>query len=308
MRKPFFSFVLLLLACFGFTESEELEKKYCYELSVCAIFKDEAAYLKEWIEFHKLVGVEHFYLINHCSRDDYLAVLQPYIDNGEIDLFHCLDARFDAHGFMYCIQPQEYTKIIQYCKDETKWLAIIDADEFLFPVCCDRLTEFLKDYEDFGGVYVFWQMFGTSFVPKIPNRKLQIEMFVFQSDKNYYYNKWGKSIVRPDRVEKAHLHFSKYLPPYVHVFPNKEVIPEFETIIQKDRELISKFEVDVSKVRINHYWTRDEDYSQNTKRPRYRDWGLEGEYFYRIDQLNKKPNYEIFKYVNRLKEKMFGED
>lgn len=39
-----------------------------YELAICAIFQDEAAYLKEWIEFHKLVGVQHFYLYNHASR------------------------------------------------------------------------------------------------------------------------------------------------------------------------------------------------------------------------------------------------
>ncbi|MGK5593810.1 MAG: glycosyltransferase family 92 protein [Parachlamydiaceae bacterium] len=308
MHKYLISFILSFLACLGFIKGEELEKKYCYELSVCAIFKDEAAYLKEWIEFHKLIGVEHFYLVNHCSCDDYLAVLQPYIDKGEVELFHCFDARFDAYGFMHCVQPQEYAKIIQYCKHETKWLAVIDADEFLFPTCCDRLTDFLKDYEAFGGVYVFWQMFGTSFVPKIMNHRLLIETFVFQSDKNYYYNKWGKSIVRPDRVEKVHLHFCKYISPYVHVFPNKEEIPEFELIMKLDHELISTFDVDVSKIRINHYWTRDEFYSQSTKRSRYRDWGLEAEYFSRVNQLNKKPNYDIFKYVDQLKEKMFGVD
>ncbi|KIC71464.1 hypothetical protein DB44_DM00010, partial [Candidatus Protochlamydia amoebophila] len=33
---------------------------YIYDLSVCAIFKNEAPYLKEWIEYHRLIGVKHF--------------------------------------------------------------------------------------------------------------------------------------------------------------------------------------------------------------------------------------------------------
>lgn len=33
-----------------------------YYLSIGAIFKDEARFLDEWIEFHLGIGVEHFYL------------------------------------------------------------------------------------------------------------------------------------------------------------------------------------------------------------------------------------------------------
>ena len=30
-----------------------------YYFSICAIFKDESLSIKEWIEYHKLIGVEH---------------------------------------------------------------------------------------------------------------------------------------------------------------------------------------------------------------------------------------------------------
>lgn len=39
---------------------ETQEKKY--NVSICAIFKNEAPYLKEWIEFNNIVGVNHFYM------------------------------------------------------------------------------------------------------------------------------------------------------------------------------------------------------------------------------------------------------
>ena len=33
---------------------------YDYEFAICTIFKNNASYLKEWIEFHRMMGVEHF--------------------------------------------------------------------------------------------------------------------------------------------------------------------------------------------------------------------------------------------------------
>ena len=59
---------------------------YQHELSVTAIFRDEAPYLREWIEYHKLLGVEHFYLYNNLSQDKCNEVLAPYVKNGEVDL------------------------------------------------------------------------------------------------------------------------------------------------------------------------------------------------------------------------------
>ena len=50
---------------YRFVHVKPQDKKY--NVAVCAIFKNEAPYLKEWIEFNHLVGVEHFYLYNNNS-------------------------------------------------------------------------------------------------------------------------------------------------------------------------------------------------------------------------------------------------
>ena len=57
-----------------------------YKVSVCAIFKNEAPYLKEWIEFNRIVGVEHFYLYNNNSEDNYEEIIAPYIKKGLVTL------------------------------------------------------------------------------------------------------------------------------------------------------------------------------------------------------------------------------
>ena len=38
-------------------------------LSIWALYQDEAPYMREWIEFHRLMGVEHFFLYDHDSAD-----------------------------------------------------------------------------------------------------------------------------------------------------------------------------------------------------------------------------------------------
>lgn len=57
-----------------------------HPLSICMIFRDEAPYLKEWIEFHRLAGVDHFDLCNHRNQDNYLDVLTPYMKKGVVEL------------------------------------------------------------------------------------------------------------------------------------------------------------------------------------------------------------------------------
>src|SRR3954454_3236476 len=122
-------------------------------LSVCAIYLDEAPYLREWIEFHRLVGVERFYMYDHESTDDHLAVLAPYIENGTVVVQE------------WPIQPgqlEAYDHCVATHGDETRWIACIDIDEFLFSPTLRPVSEILPDYEQHPALAVNWAMFGTS--------------------------------------------------------------------------------------------------------------------------------------------------
>lgn len=47
-------------------------------------------YLEEWLEYHMLIGVQHFFLMsNECDTDEAeaaKALLQPYIHRGVVSL------------------------------------------------------------------------------------------------------------------------------------------------------------------------------------------------------------------------------
>ena len=49
-----------------------------------AVFKNESMYLKEWIDFHLLAGIEHFYLYDNSTTDDPSSVLKKYIEEEKV--------------------------------------------------------------------------------------------------------------------------------------------------------------------------------------------------------------------------------
>lgn len=55
---------------------------------VCAVAKNEARYIQEWLAFHLVAGVEHFYIYLNDVEDRTLEALQPFIEVGrhQIDL------------------------------------------------------------------------------------------------------------------------------------------------------------------------------------------------------------------------------
>ncbi|MEI8125426.1 MAG: glycosyltransferase family 92 protein [Parachlamydiaceae bacterium] len=232
---------------------------YQHELSVTAIFRDEAPYLREWIEYHKLLGVEHFYLYNNLSQDKCHEVLAPYVKNGEVDL---IEWPMAPHSWSEWdgIQIAAYKDALERAKKRTAWLAIIDIDEFLVPIKHKNLKDFLSDYkkqQDIGGVCLGWVFFGTSNVEKIPDDRLLIETLVLNGgpaaggNASAIWNQGAyKSIVRPTCVSGiSSPHYCSYKTGRHHIMAGFEV------------------------GQINHYWTRDLYYLENYKIPRREEWG-----------------------------------
>ena len=123
-------------------------------LSICMNFKDEAPYLKEWLEYHLSIGVDHFYLYNNESSDNYLEILKPYQDKGIITLNNVSGKTAKKKSFEHFVKNYKFL---------TYWVALIDSDEYLTFTEEDMTGwEFFKNYEDHSGVGLNWLMFGSS--------------------------------------------------------------------------------------------------------------------------------------------------
>ena len=49
-------------------------------ISVCAVVKNEAAYIQEWLAFHLHSGVQHFHLYLNDDQEGMMTALKPFID------------------------------------------------------------------------------------------------------------------------------------------------------------------------------------------------------------------------------------
>lgn len=265
-----------------------------YELSIIAIFRDEARFLKEWIEFHKIVGVEHFWLYNNCSKDNFHEVLAPYIEKGEVEL---IDWSIDSHNTPEWnkIQCKAYMNGLKRALGVSAWVAVIDTDEFLFPVECDNLAEFLRDYSSYGAVTANWQMYGTSGVERIPENALMIDLLSWKSPTDQTDNLHIKSIVRPIAVFDCKIpHYFELRAGYSQVDSNKN---PFKGAFSP--------KVDVSKIRINHYWSRDVAFMKEVKIARRILWGMPIESIYELERnLNQVQDNSIQRFSERLKNQM----
>lgn len=273
-----------------------------YRLSLCAIFKNEAPYLKEWIEFHLLQGVEHFFLYNNNSTDEYAKILEPYLQSNTVTLkdwnftYNAVN-QGDAYPWL-TIQSAAYTNCIQTNGHLTTWLAFIDIDEFLFCPTGMNLPEFLQSYESFGGLCISRLFFGTSQLETLPSHNLLIEMLTRCARKESQYNSTIKSIIQPRHTKSAlNAHVFQYKNGYFAIDPLGHVI---ENTIQTP-------EISLDQIRINHYWTRTEKYFREVKidsRNNRRTYETKDRLRKRASEYNECIDREILQFVPFLKEKM----
>lgn len=268
---------------------------YEYELSIAAIFNDEARFLKEWIEFHKLVGVQHFYLYNNNSTDHYLVVLQPYVDRGEVELLDWTQDYTHLGGWND-VQCSAYQHALVISKGKTRWLAIIDLDEYIVPSKEENLVSLLSKYKRFSGVGLNWQMFGTSHVARVADDQTMVESLRYKQASSHSHHKTIKSIVQPERVSWC------VNPHWVHFKKGWTV----NTSYQKCHEALSPT-VCIDKVRLHHYWTRDEEYLYTVKYEHIKKYSPEITFEILTEMTatyNHEYDYTIGRFVPRLRKNM----
>lgn len=228
---------------FSFRNKQEFK----YEVSICMIFKNEAKVLREWIEYHRLIGVDHFYLYNNFSDDDYLSVLKPYIEQDIVTLVEW---------------PVKYGQMLAYndCYEknrrETRWLGYIDADEFVNLQQCNNIKDFVKKYQAYPALYLYWRMFGTSGLLNEPKEYLMTEAFtaswpwLCNIGKTFINNSYGNIKIG---MHQSVAYIAKF--PLFPIDDKKMFKPFFSNIFS---DLLGY----TPKAYINHYWSRSYEFYQ----------------------------------------------
>jgi hypothetical protein len=123
------------------------------------ILKEEDAFVDEWIAYHRLLGVEHFYLYDHDPRLPLKRLLhrhRHYVTVTDWLVRHGVHARHQG----FSAQVKAYNHYRRHYAKYDQWAAFIDADEFIALKKHASLQEFLREYDDCCAVSLNWFAFG----------------------------------------------------------------------------------------------------------------------------------------------------
>ncbi|MES2604954.1 MAG: glycosyltransferase family 2 protein [Pseudomonadota bacterium] len=171
-------------------------------LAVCGIVRDEAPYLLEWIAWHRLIGVDHFVLFDNESVDGTTAMLKSLAKAGLVD--HVVWPNIKDMPAQRAAYIAGLARLGWRCR----WVAFIDADEFLNPLRGETLPQILADYDTAAGLVVPWRLFGSNgHVQK--DDELVINRFTRRGPAESHLNHSVKTIVQARLVARPDIHTPK---------------------------------------------------------------------------------------------------
>ena len=236
---------------------------FVYDLSVVTIMKNEAPYVKEWLDYHLLAGVDHFFIYDNESPDNLKEILQPYIDAGIV-----------TYTFFpgKCRQMESYIDAVKRFRFLSRYIAWIDADEFIFPKSKPTITEvvdeILSTYPNASGLAVNIHTYGSNGHDKADYSVGVLERFTRRAS-----NDWTPPVSwRPDLKGGTATVKSIADPRKVNLFTHPHAPIYFEgchSVGEKGNVVLefSSYPVSTEKIVMNHYSVKSkEEYAKKVQR------------------------------------------
>lgn len=270
------------------------EKKY--RVAICAIFKNEGPYFREWLEFHRIVGVDHFYLYNNNSDDNFREILAPYIAEGLVTLIEWPQQQ---------AQMQAYWDCIARFRGETRWIGFIDLDEYVVPRKMDTIYEALQPMEkNRPAVMLYWRVFGSSGRMVRDRTGLVTEDFTVcwpkydSIGKMFYNTAYDPAPDAPQNSAMHHRQWARYngiLMPPVNM---DDMVCIWEQCQVKSDDF---------PIQINHYFTKSyQEYGEKRARGDvyFKINPHDEAYFFEHEMRCTATDYSAYRFLIHLKKKM----
>jgi len=222
-----------------------------YKISVLAMFKNESTIIKDWVEHYLREGVEHFYLIDNGSTDDYYEKIKMY--NKYITLTK--DPTRLPKGTQTFLFNKIYSETIKY---ETEWIIFCDIDEYIYArngnnQIMDALNKLPRNVEK---IWLPWKCFGSSGNKNQPNNIIK---YFTKRKKGYTKNDgFGKIICRTSNLEKIMTcgHIVKLNENNIMYTANGQKLEDYDLDEENCKSL---------NLHLNHYMLMSEEYYLTVK-------------------------------------------
>lgn len=219
-------------------------KSYPIEYAIVAIIKNEASYIEEWIEYHKKIGIQKFYIYDNESEDNVKAILDCYIKSGVVDYTYWPGRKQQCFA---------YNDAVEKHKNICKYMAIIDLDEFILPINTGKIDDigyFMNKYNNghIGGIAIHWCCFGSSGHISRPDGGV-INNYCYRANDDFVNHVAVKTIFNPRKIIAV---TNPHFPCYRHMI---------WSVNENGLKVMGALDRDISysRFRINHYFCKSKE-------------------------------------------------
>ncbi|KAF6251769.1 glycosyltransferase family 92-domain-containing protein [Scenedesmus sp. NREL 46B-D3] len=134
-------------------------------VAICAIVKNQHQDLREWLEYHKWLGVSKVYVYDNNSTVPLLPDIIDMVQSGYVEYSYFTGTPRYRDLFRTSSQWWAYNDCVTRFKHRHRWLAFVDADEFIVlqgAAGADNINDFMRGYDQYGGLALNWVVFGSS--------------------------------------------------------------------------------------------------------------------------------------------------
>ena len=159
------------------------------KVCICAIAKNENNYIREWVEWHKNIGISKIFLYDNNDMDGerFEDVINDYIESNFVEVISLLrgvsTGNRQSNAYIDCYK----NKCLDY-----DWCAFIDIDEFI-NTNGEDISAILSDniYLKYNAIRLYYKMYKDDNIITINNCYNVKKRF-----KSFYISNYGKSIIK----------------------------------------------------------------------------------------------------------------
>lgn len=222
-----------------------------HNISVLAMFKNESMIIQNWIEHYLREGIDHFYLIDNGSTDDY----EKKIDKYKKYITLVKDPTRKPKDTQTILYNEKYLPTV---KKETTWLIICDIDEYIFSrngnnKIMDALNKLPEHVQK---IWLPWKCFGSNGIAKQPTDI--IKSFTKRKKDTNKDKGYGKIICKTKHLNQIQTcgHIVKLNVQDIYYNCNGDNLDKYEFTEDNCKKL---------NLHLNHYMLMSEEYYKKIK-------------------------------------------
>lgn len=203
--------------------------------AICTIMKNGHEYLDEWLTYNFKLGIDNIFIYEDYDSESHLDICKKY-DGVVLKSIKDIINSDNKDGLR---QLKVCNKWIENYKNQYDWVAFIDLDEFIVIDNGVNLKDFLNDYNEYTGIFLFWKIFTASGHinnPKTPLLDTYTDVYPLPLP-SFLMNHAYKSFVNLNKVKKMKDHHT--------VLDGVNV-----------NKKMNNYHILYEKAWINHYFTR----------------------------------------------------